>query len=380
MLALPRHAALLGAAVLLAACRPTAGVAAPEGEAAWQRAFPRLRFDHPLFLTHAPGVPGRLYVATQAGDVLWFEHKPDAGELKLFLDLRARVTQRGGEEGLLGLAFHPDFATNRAFYLYYTPADAPRRTVLSRFRATSADAADAGSEQVLITLGQPYRNHNGGMIAFGPDRQLYVGVGDGGSAGDPHDAGQRLDTLLGKILRVTDDGKAPPDNPFAKTPNARAEIWAYGLRNPWRFSFDRATGALWAADVGQNRWEEIDVVTRGGNYGWRLFEGAAEFRNPDGRPAADFIAPVATYGRESGCSVTGGYVYRGRRVPALRGHYLYADFCSGRVWALAMDGARVRSNRQIGTVPEPSSFGEDADGEVYITSFDGGIYQLVPRP
>lgn len=347
--------------------------------AALARAFPALSFVKPLFLAAAPGEARRLYVVTQGGRIFRFD-RGDPQRAEVFLDLSARVTQRGGEEGLLGLAFHPDFARNRAFYVYYTPADDPRRTVLSRLTARDGASADLGSERVLLTIAQPYANHNGGMLAFGPDRRLYIGVGDGGAAGDPHGNGQNLGALLGKILRVDDDGRAVADNPFVGTPGARGEIWAYGVRNPWRFSFDRLTGALWLADVGQNRWEEVDVVARGGNYGWNVYEGAMPYRNPDRRPPRDFAAPVFTYGHDAGCSITGGYVYRGRAVPALVGRYVYADYCSGRVWALRYEDGQVRGNRPIGTVPSPTSFGEDADGELYVTSFDGHLYRIEAAP
>jgi glucose/arabinose dehydrogenase len=346
---------------------------------AFEPAFPRLSFENPLFLAAAPGAPQSLYVVTQGGRIFVLPREKDPPAARVFLDLRGRVTQSGGEEGLLGLAFHPDFARNRAFYVYYTPADRPRRSVVARFRARSADTADPASEQVLLTIAQPYSNHNGGMLAFGPDGKLYVAVGDGGSGGDPHDYGQSLGTLLGKILRLSDDGSVPADNPFVKVPGARPEIWAYGLRNPWRFSFDRQTGALWAGDVGQNKWEEVDRIEKGGNYGWRVYEGAAPFRKSGVSPASPPIAPVATYDHDAGCSVTGGYVYRGKAVPELNGQYLYADFCSGTVWALDASGTGPRTGRAIGKVPAPSSFGEDADGELYLTSYSGLIYRLAPR-
>ena len=367
------RAAGRGLAGLLLAALASAAAAEP----GFARVFPQLAFDNPLFVTAAPGAPKRLYVVTQKGQVFFFATDPEPRAAQLFADLRDRVTQRGGEEGLLGLAFHPDFAQNRTFFVYYTPADSPRRTVLSRFTARSADGADPASEKVLLTIAQPYSNHNGGMLAFGPDRQLYLGVGDGGSAGDPRDNGQSLETLLGKLLRVTEEGKAPADNPFVNLRGARPEIWAYGLRNPWRFSFDRQTGALWLADVGQNKWEEIDRIDKGGNYGWRVYEGAKPFRKSGVKPVSGFIRPVATYGHDDGCSVTGGYVYRGASVPALQGHYLYADFCSGKAWAF--DTRNPGFPREIGPVPDPSSFGEDEDGEVYVTSFDGHLYRLVAK-
>jgi glucose/arabinose dehydrogenase len=361
---------------LVAACAAPAAAAEPGGE--FRRVFPQLTFERPLFLASAPGDAQRLYVVEQGGVVRAFDPLA-ATQTTVFLDLSAKISRKGEEEGLLGLAFHPQYAKNGLFYVYYSSAGA-RRQIVARYRADVARAvADPASEQQLHVMDDPYRNHNGGMLAFGPDGMLYIGTGDGGSAGDPQDSGQRLDTLLGKILRVTPEGTVPPDNPLVARAGARGEIWAWGLRNPWRFSFDRQSGALWAADVGQNEWEEIDVIVKGGNYGWRLFEGNARYDNPRRRSARDFIAPVAVYGHDQGCSVTGGYVYRGATVPALAGQYLYADFCSGTVWALPADSKGRRQGRTIGTVPQPSSFGEDAAGEVYITSFDGGLYRLVPR-
>jgi len=368
--------ALLAAGLWLAACVEPGPQAAPGF--AFVRAFPALSFERPLFLAAAPGDDKRLYVVEQAGVIRVIE-RAGAAKSAVFLDIGTKVSRKGEEEGLLGLAFHPQYASNGLFYVYYSGVGA-RRQLVARYRADPArGVADPESEQVLIEMSDPYRNHNGGMLAFGPDGMLYIGTGDGGSAGDPKDSGQRLDTLLGKILRVTPDAKVPPDNPFANRAGARGEIWAWGLRNPWRFSFDRKTGALWAADVGQNKWEEIDIIVKGGNYGWRLFEGDAGYDNPQRRPAKDFVAPVATYGRDDGCSVTGGYVYRGKAVSALQGQYLYADFCSGRVWALPAEGQGKRTGREIGYVPSPSSFGEDHAGEVYITSFDGNVYQLAPK-
>jgi glucose/arabinose dehydrogenase len=369
-----------------AACAWPAAAAEPGGpqpaggglSSTFQRVFPGLSFERPLFLAAAPGDAQRLFVVEQGGVIRAFD-RGAATKTSVFLDLSAKVSRQGEEEGLLGLAFHPQYAANGLFYVYYSGAGA-RRQIVARYRADVARAvADPASEKPLYVMDDPFRNHNGGMLAFGPDGMLYIGTGDGGSAGDPKDSGQRLDTLLGKILRVTPEGTVPPDNPFVGKPGARGEIWAWGLRNPWRFSFDRKTGALWAGDVGQNEWEEIDVIVRGGNYGWRLFEGDAAYENPQRRPARDFIAPVATYGHDLGCSVTGGYVYRGAAVPKLQGQYLYADFCSGRLWAVPADGSGRRKVREIGTVPQPSSFGEDDRGEVYVTSFDGGLYRLEPR-
>ncbi len=331
------------------------------------RVFGDLQLDHPLYLTWAPGDADHVYVATQPGMIHRLKLGAGGGGGEVFRDLRSQV-RGGGEEGLLGLAFDPEYATNGFFYVYYSPISSPRRTVVERL-----SRGDKRSS-TLLEIAQPYPNHKGGWIAFGPDGMLYVGTGDGGSGNDPENRAQNLSELLGKILRIDPRGDAPPDNPFVGRKDAKPQIWAYGLRNPWRGAFDRQTGDLWVGDVGQNEIEEIDLVTRGGNYGWRMLEG--------GRPnlpgdAGGALPPVHSYDHRYGCSVIGGYVYRGERVPAAFGKYFFTDFCSGRVWSLerGADSARVV---HFATVPQPTSFGEDADGELYITSFDGHVYQLVP--
>ena len=347
-----------------------------------ERAFPALTFERPVLLTHAGDGSGQVYVVEQHGVI----HRIDPAtpeRTDVFLDISARVSRRGNEEGLLGLAFEPVFAENGRFYVYYSAAS-PRRSVLSRFE-TNGGLGDPASESVLLEVPQPYSNHNGGMIEFGPDGMLYVALGDGGSAGDPQRHGQNLATLLGTILRidVTAGGgtpyAVPADNPFIGQNGARGEIWAYGLRNAWRFSFDRETGDLWTGDVGQNALEEVDIVRRGGNYGWNEMEGSRCFR-----PACDpdaFETPVIEYGRNMGCSITGGYVYRGQRLPELRGVYLYADFCSGRIWGLRWDGERVTEQAQLARAEfQIPSFGEDEAGEVYVLGFDGGIYTFAGPP
>jgi len=345
-------------------------------------AFPNLSFENPVLITHAGDGSNRLFVVEQAGRIRVFPNDAAvrADEVVVFLNKTAEVLS-GGELGMLGLAFDPDYAANGFFYVNYT-LDNPRRSRIARFRV-SADPARAApeSETVLLEFEQPFANHNGGALAFGPDGMLYAASGDGGSAGDPQNNAQRLDTLLGKVLRIAPDGSIPSDNPFADRPGARGEIWAYGLRNPWRMSFDRQTGTLWAGDVGQGAREEIDIIVRGGNYGWRVYEGTQPFDNPANLPADAFLAPVLDYGRELGGSVVGGYVYRGTALPALAGAYVYGDFLSGRVWALYYDAAAgaVTENAEIARVPNPSSFGEDAAGEIYATSFDGRIYRLRAR-
>ena len=349
------------------------------------RVFPALKFERPVFLAHAGDDSGLLYVIEQEGTIHRIDPAPP-GRTDVFLDIRSSVTRGGNEEGLLGLAFSPMFADSGRFYVYYS-ATKPRRSVLSRFETRADGLADPESEEVVLEVGQPFPNHNGGMITFGPDGMLYIGLGDGGSAGDPHQNAQNPGTLLGTILRIDTeqptDGAPyaiPGDNPFAGDPGARGEVWAYGLRNPWRFSFDRATGDLWVGDVGQNAREEVDIVHPGANYGWNVMEGSTCFRtrscNGDG-----LQAPVAEYGHNLGCSVTGGYVYRGKRLPTLEGVYLYADFCSGRIWGLRYDGTEVTAQAELVRAPfEISSFGEDADGEVYVLGFDGGIYTFAGAP
>ncbi len=373
---------LLLATIVLAAVAPSPSTALPALDL--ERVFPALTFERPVLLTHAGDGSNRVYVVEQHGVV----HRIDAaapGRTDAFLDIMSRVSRDGNEEGMLGLAFDPRFTANGRFYVYYSAAS-PRRSVLSRFETGSDGLGNGASESVLLEVPQPYSNHNGGMIEFGPDGMLYVALGDGGSAGDPQRNGQDLGTLLGTILRidVTQTGDAPyaipDDNPFVGQSGARGEVWAYGLRNPWRFSFDSETGDLWTGDVGQSALEEVDVVRRGGNYGWNVMEGSRCFRSSSCN-ADDFEPPVAEYGRDLGCSITGGYVYRGQRLPELRGVYLYADYCSGRIWGLRYDGERVTEQAQLARASfQIPSFGEDEAGEVYVLGFDGGIYAFAAPP
>ena len=367
---------------------PVPVVARPLAPVALEPAFPRIELDRMVLLTYPDDGSGRLFVVLQPGRIMVFENDPGVESAETFLDIRERVNDSGNEEGLLGLAFDPAFAQNGHFYVNYT-ASGPRRTVVSRFSVSAGDPdrADPDSEVVFLEVAQPYRNHNGGHVAFGPDGMLYVGLGDGGSGGDPRGNGQDTSTLLGSILRIdvsaldeTGGYVVPPDNPFAGGDGtARGEIWAYGLRNPWRFSFDRETGDLWAADVGQNRYEEVDLIRPGRNYGWNVMEGAHCYRGAE-CDTRGLEFPVAKYGRDGGCSVTGGYVYRGRRLPTLYGAYLYADFCSGKIWALRHDGAAVTEQMLIAdTGLSISSFGEDASGEVYVVTFEGAVYRFGGR-
>jgi glucose/arabinose dehydrogenase len=303
-----------------------------------------------------------------------------------FLDLSSLVTF-GGEQGLLGLAFDPDYAHSGRFFVDYT--DRNGNTVVARYNVSTLNpnVADPGSGVPLLFIEQPFGNHNGGQLQFGPDGYLYIGTGDGGSGGDPGDRAQNLGTLLGKLLRVDVSGltySVPPSNPFVSNGSARAEIWAYGLRNPWRFSFDRATGDLWLADVGQGSWEEIDFQPRtsigGENYGWRRMEGTHCFNPSSNCTDGTMILPVVEYGHANGaCSVTGGFVYRGTRSPGLQGAYIFGDFCSGVISiATRQPGGTTSTAPLVSTGFDISTFGEDASGEVYVASYSGGtLYRLV---
>lgn len=353
-------------------------------EIVFAEAFPGLPdFSQPVFLTHSGDGSDRLFVVEQPGVIKVFDNDPAATTVSVFLDIRAQVSD-GGEMGLLGLAFDPQYANNGYFYVYYTDyscSGGSRCSVLSRFTVSgNPDQADANSETVILRVQQPYGNHNGGTILFGPDGYLYWGLGDGGGSGDPDRNGQNTNTLLGALLRIdvrTLPYRIPADNPYtANSDGVRNEIWAYGLRNPYRFSFDRTSGRLWLADVGQNAVEEINVIQKGGNYGWNWYEGTREYRS--GAPAGNYLSPVYEYDHSLGASVTGGYVYRGAGVPALSGRYVYGDFVSSRVWALSVDSnLNVTGNEQLGTAPQNvSSFGEDEAGELYILGYGGRIYRF----
>lgn len=343
---------------------------------------------HPVHLAHVPDGSGRLVIVEQPGRIRIFF--PDADKaLGTLLDIRRRVSMAGGEEGLLSVAFHPQFKKNRFFYVYYSAAS-PRRSVISRFQAQPGRlAVRQGSGRILLEVPQPYSNHNGGQIAFGPDGYLYIGLGDGGSGGDPEGHGQNARTLLGSILRIDIDRSAggraygiPRDNPFVRSGDGRKpEIWAYGLRNPWRFSFDRQTGKLYAGDVGQGTMEEIDLIFKGANYGWNVMEGTRCHEPPRGCAPIGMAAPISEYKRDAGQSVTGGFVYRGAAIPALRGRYLFGDFGSGRIWSIpAGAGGMRRPKPLIGTVLSISSFGEDAAGEIYVVDLRGRLFKLLPNP
>ena len=341
----------------------------------------------PVDLQAPEGDHARLFVVEQAGRIRIVRNGAVAAT---FLDIESRVGS-GGERGLLGLAFHPRYAENGRFFVNYT--DHAGDTHISEFRAQppASDAADPGSERQLLFVPQPFPNHNGGGLAFGNDGRLYIALGDGGSGGDPFGNGQDLGTPLGKILRIDVDGAAPfavpPDNPFLGTPGAFPAVWAYGLRNPWRISFDRATGDLLIGDVGQDVLEEVDVglASRGGgeNYGWNVMEGSRCFGGPGTCSAAGLTLPVVEYSHGDGCSITGGYVYRGCRMPGYHGTYFYGDYCTALVRSFRLQNGAATDQRDWTSalshgVDSISSFGVDADGEIYIVDHRGEVYRIVP--
>lgn len=380
-------AALLGVSVAHAATPCTE----PPAEAGFppvslQQVAQGLR--EPVHIAVAPDGSGRLYVVEQAGVVRVVER----GQVRLepFLDIRSLV-ESGGEKGLLSIAFHPRYRDNGLFFVDYTARDAKGlHTRISRWRRGTVDRADPKSETVLLRIEQPYSNHNGGQLAFGPDGYLYIGMGDGGAANDPHGHGQNPGSLLGKLLRIDVDRidgarpyAVPPDNPFVKKKGYRPEIWALGLRNPWRFSFDARSGALWLADVGQDQVEEIDIIRKGGNYGWNVMEG--DICTPTVNPRCvpyGFEPPIFTYRHPEGFSVTGGFVYRGTAIPGLCGAYLYTDYVSKRLWALRVRDGRVVTQGELLRLPHAvSSFGQDENRELYLADHRAGkILKIMPKP
>lgn len=355
------------------------------------QAFPELRIARPIVVTHANDGSNRLFVASQIGKIYCFENKADVSEPNLYLDIEesVRYIDKENEEGLLGFAIHPDYKKNGQFFLFYTTTDEPHVSVISRFNVSSTDPskADPDSEVELMRIPQPFWNHNGGTLAFGHDGYLYIALGDGGKANDPFKNGQNLATLNGSILRIDVDKKSkdhnyaiPADNPFVGLKEARPEIYAYGFRNVWRLSFDRETGALYAADVGQNIWEEINIVVKGGNYGWNLREAKHKFGDNGSEASDKLIDPIFEYHHDVGKSITGGHVYRGSAVPSLKGMYMYADYVSGKVWALEhTPNGKILGNHEIKSMNLPIiTFGEDEQGEVYLTTQLGGgiIYKF----
>lgn len=351
-----------------------------------ERVFPNLTFDAPIAMVQAPGDGSRWFVAERLGIVKSFDAADETtanSTVALGIEVDA-----SGEGGLLGFALHPDFADNGQAFLSYTVSGPDVDTpLISRItRVTSTDGGqtfDPATEEVLLTLNQPFINHNGGHIVFGPDGLLYIGFGDGGSAGDPLNHGQDTGDLFGSLLRIDVDGGEPygipPDNPFASG-GGKPEIYAYGLRNPWRFSFDRADGRLWLGDVGQYQREEVDIIERGGNYGWRCYEGSLEFDLRGCGARSQYIFPISEYDHNEGQSIIGGFVYRGSAIPELQGVYVFGDFVSGTIWEVFPDdnggfARRELIDSDLGLV----SFAEGADGELYVLDlFGGGLYRLAP--
>lgn len=356
----------------------------PENSISLQNAYPNLRFSKPLDFQSPEDDTDRIFVVEQGGTIKVFPNNETVSESTTFLDISSNLVNRD-ELGLLGLVFHPNYSSNGLFYVMYTSSS--DLAVVSSFQVSSSnpDVADASSETILLRIPQPFTNHNGGQLAFGPDGYLYIAAGDGGSGGDPQGNAQNLTNLLGKILRIdvdrTENGleyAIPSDNPFVSSRSSRHEIYAYGLRNPWRFSFDVQSNVLWAGDVGQNVIEEIDVIESGANYGWNTFEGTQCF-NSATCDTNGFVAPVFEYDQSANDrSITGGYVYRGQTLNSLQGLYIYGDFISGKIWGLSTNLGSTLTNQLLVESRLPiSSFGTDSNNELYVCAFDGAIYKFV---
>jgi glucose/arabinose dehydrogenase len=367
-----------------------------------ERVLPEIKLDRPLWMEEVAGQPNRYFIMEQDGRISVLPKGSDGKDAKIFLNIVDRKPHVDNEEGLLGLAFHPAFATNRLFYIYYTQHD-PRRSVISEFKVSGddPDKADMSSERVLLEIPQPYSNHNGGQVSFGPDGYLYITLGDGGAGNDPHNNGQNAAALLGKILRIDVNARAtvnkkqigygwPSDNPFVNAPyGVRPEIYAWGLRNVWRFSWDNETGELYAGEVGQNLWEEVNIIVKGGDYGWCVREAFHAFKPGPGE--ANYLNPIIEYPHNPniaeqspfphegfGLSITGGYVYRGTKQPKLRGVYIYGDYALGTVFGLRYQNGKVTDQAILLSQPKNiTSFAQDLEGELYLLSQDGGIFHVL---
>jgi glucose/arabinose dehydrogenase len=354
------------------------------------QAFPNLTFTGPLYLTYSNDGTNRIFVLQQNGIIKVFPNDSNVtlANAKTFLDISNKISASSGEEGLLGLTFHPNFTSNGYFYIDYT-APNPLHTVIARFKVSSGnpDKADSLSEYQILTINQPFTNHNGGTVMFGMDGYLYIGMGDGGSGGDPNNNAQNTQVLLGKILRLnvndttpTTRYTIPSSNPFYNNPSAgRGEIFCWGMRNPWKYTQDAVTGLIYCGDVGQNIWEEVDIIQAGKNYGWRITEGYACYNPPTNCDTTGITMPIKVYGHTGGsCSITGGYVYRGGRRPELQGAYIYGDYCSGMVRMLRYNSGTVTSDSLLTTLPSSlSSFGIDQFNELYFVGYSSGkIYRF----
>lgn len=378
--------------VLLATLALAFAAHAARAQVAIEPAFLHLRFDYPVGIEHAGDGSDRLFVVEKSGAIRVFDNNPETPSAEIFLDLRERVDDSHLEKGLLGLAFHPEYETNRFFYVNYT-ADEPDRTVIARFEVDPSDPDHAlsESETVILEIEQPYDTHNGGRLVFGPDGYLYVGMGDGGWAGDPEENAQDTSTLLGAVLRIDVDHPTedrtygiPSDNPFVGADCAPddclEEIWAYGFRNPWRFSFDPETGWMWLGDVGQEGWEEIDVVEKGGNYGWDVVEGTHCYEPASGCDTTGLTPPVWEFAHTPGNSVTGGMVYRGSEAPELAGQYVFGNWGTGNIWTIPADDPTSGATEVLDTHLRISTFGLDEQGEIYLAHFRAGsglIYRII---
>lgn len=350
-------------------------------------AFPNLSFENIVGLEDPRDGTNRLFAVSQNGIIHTFENNPEASASMMFLDIQSKIIY-GGEQGLLGLAFHPDYEKNGYFYVNYT-APGPRRTVIERYsvKKDNPNSADPQSGLILLEIEQPYSNHNGGQLSFGPDGYLYTILGDGGSGGDPLNSGQDRKSLLGKLLRLNVNSTAggrhysiPSDNPYkGNMEGFKEEIFAYGLRNMWRFSWDAETQKLWGADVGQDKWEEINIIESGKNYGWRVLEGTHCYDPAEGCDKSPYTLPIWEYGHDEngGYSITGGFVYRGKNIKELAGKYIYADYVSRNIWALTYDGVKADNKLLLKGNISVSSFGTDKDNELYLCSHhDGKIFKL----
>lgn len=378
-------------AIFLFGCTPDekkTPVEEPENKISVSEAFPALKFTSPVDIQSAHDGSNRLFIVEQKGIIKVFKNESGTQTSSTFLDISSKVVS-GGESGLLGLAFDPNYKANGYFYVNYTTGS-QLKSVIARYQNPDPgqNAASPTSELILLTFDQPYANHNGGALAFGKDGYLYIATGDGGSGGDPHNNAQNRQNLLGKILRIdvnniTNAYKIPADNPYKGNKDGfRDEIYAYGLRNPWRMSFDSETNELYVGDVGQNKREEIDRIVKGGNYGWRLKEGVDCYNPSSNCNAEGLTEPIFDYDQTKGDrSITGGYVYRGKSLPTLKGQYIYADFISGRMWALEVSNERPKNNTLLmESKIQVSSFGVDESNEIYMAGYgDGKIYKFISK-